>query len=234
MGPHNAKRVLIALIVGLVFTALGRGYEYARMGIKYPHTLDRKSFTVHDNPDATTVIMVNMDGQLFSVSAQDYTPLLRAMESEFEDCPEAAVYVVKGEADATAMLAKHTAIKRFVYIAHGVDPGFFQGQTPETTIQEDMYYPQISYGVAFSVSPMWEAFKVASAPDAKLELISCRVGGNTDYLHQLANATEAQVIAYSGTIFSNSIFLHKPGKVVVEPNEHSHENIPQPLAYSAQ
>jgi hypothetical protein len=81
---------------------------------------------------------------------------------------------------------------------------------------------------------MWEAFKEASALDAKLELISCRVGGNSDYLHQLADATDAQVTAYAGTIFSNSIFLHKPGKVVVEPNEHSNEDIPQPLAYSAQ
>jgi hypothetical protein len=88
MGPQNIRRVLIALIVGLVFTALGRGYEYARMGIKYPQTLTRTSFTVHENSNATTVIMVNMDGQFFSVSAQDYTPLLRAMESEFSDCPD--------------------------------------------------------------------------------------------------------------------------------------------------
>ncbi len=234
MGPQNIRRVLIALIVGLVFTALGRGYEYARMCVKYPHTLTRTSFTVHENPNATTVIMVNMDGQFFSVSAQDYTPLLRAMESELSDCSEAAVYVVKGEADAAAMLAKHTGIKRFIYIAHGVDPGFFQGQTSETTIQEDMYYPQISYGVAFSISPMWEAFKEASAPDAQLELISCRVGGNADYLHQLADATDAQVTAYAGTIMSNSVFLHKPGKVVVEPTQPTHEDIPQPLAYSAQ
>ncbi|MBC2594878.1 hypothetical protein H5P28_11480 [Ruficoccus amylovorans] len=203
------------------------------MCVKYPHTLNRKSFTVHDNPDTTTVIMVNMDGQFFSVSAQDYTPLLRAMESELSDYPNAAVYVVKGETDAAAMLAKHTGIRRFIYIAHGVEPGFFQGQTPETTILDGVCYPQLSDGIAFAVSPMWEAFKEASAPDAKLELISCRVGGNSDYLHQLANATDAQVIAYSGTIMSNSVFLHKPGKVVVEPTEPTHENTSPTLVTAA-
>lgn len=198
--------------------ALSRAYEYARVWNKYPQAAERKTFMVHENDAATTVIMVNMDGEFFHWFARDYTPLFRAMEKEMDKSPDAAVYVVSGEADATAILSQHDKVERFVYIAHGVEPGEFKGMTPEISLKEGMYYPQISYGVAFSVNPLWQELKARSLPETQIELISCQVGKNREYLSQLAKATECDVTAYAGYIFSNSLFLYKPNKVVVSPS----------------